>query len=222
MYGNFTLLKTGFQGHQEFLFFDFSYFLIISLISLLIFLKLKKVYSLTNHEGIARFKGVFFYFSITYLLILVHFFVFKSKSLLPVNVSFIYRHLNMFFISYLSTMAVLLILMIMLKLVNNHRLRLISHLTSFIVSLIAFFFSYPELIIIIQLIILLLSFIIIRRRASYLSKQNLITYLTLLFLWFFNLFFINRLIIIWFKIPLYITTICLFLSIYLRVNKRLS
>ncbi len=206
---------------QSILLFDAFYFLIISVISLLIYFKLRKIYSLTSHSGIAYFKGVFFYFSLTYFFNLIHFFI-KSRNLFQLSVPIIYRHFNMLLISYFSTMAVLLILMIITRTINEKRLNLLNHFLALIVSLIAFFFCSPELIVLIQLIILVIILIVLGSKLRSLSRQNLITYSSLILLWFFNLFIINRLIVVWFKIPLYVFSIMIFLSIYLRINKRLS
>jgi len=220
----FDFFRFGPRAPIEFVGLEITYFFIVAILCLLIYFKTRKIYFLTKHQGIGRFRNVFFYFFLSYLFNLTHFFIFRARSLFAFEAPFLLMGFNFFLVAYASTMALISLIMTLSskKLVFNKKELLTNNLIALIISAVAFFTHSPEFILIIQLIFVVSLFITLSKNSIKISGQNQLTYLVLLLLWFINLFLINRSLIFELKIPLYLVSAWAFMSIYLRVRKRLK
>jgi len=200
------------------------YSIIIAVICLLIYFKTKNLYSLTKHEGIARFRNTFFYFALAYLSKLLIFFESTSRLLFSFEFLPLFSSLNFLLIGYFSMVALfyLSLTIIARNIKETKRLDLITHLAAIIISIITFLTRSPEISTIIQLTVIFTSIIFLFKKTKFkFFNQNRIIYYSLFTLWIVNLLFVNRFFISTFRIPIYALSVIAFLMIYLKVRKRL-
>ncbi len=212
---------------------EFTYFLLVVIISLYIYLKTKEIYELTKHKGIYHFRQIFLYFALAYVFRLLQIFMMFSRDLFSLAIlPREFQPFNFFFVSYFSTLAILSVIVstnirnIKLK---EKTLNIILHVFSFLASFfVAFFFSnfilllLQTLTFLVALFLLFVNSIIKSKETSKFLSQNKITYVLLFVFWLASTFaFIRGLLPREIKIPLYIISVGVFFSIMFRVRKRL-
>lgn len=208
---------------------EIIYSIAIAGICLAIYLRTKDVYNLSHHEGLFHFRNIFFYFSAAYIFRLV--FVFLLLTYGPRPMSLLNNHIIIFMlISYFSTMAILSVVMTVAYrkiLINVRNINKIMHISAIVLTIIVFATMSTDVLLIIQTLLLAIPVLIIvfkkpQSKAFQFSKQNKVTYILLLVFWVINLFSLGRGYVILYNVIVSIVSILIFLTIYLRVNKRLK
>ena len=208
---------------------EFIYFLLVTILSLYIFFKTKEIYELTRHRGIYHFRNIFLYFAIAHMFRLMQVvIVFSSEIFGARPFPMIFQPLNFFLVSYFGTLAILsAVISAYTREINvktnvlNLLLHSIALASSFLVVLI---FSYPMLILLqtVTFLVALIMILVKSRKGPKLLSQNKITYVLLFIFWALStLAFVRRLFPREVKIPLYLLSVGVFFSIFLRVRKRL-
>jgi len=212
----------------DLLIIEIIYVVLISVICLAIYLKTRDIYNLSKHSGIFHFRNIFLYFALAYLSRLAFMFVIMSYGLRPRML--LGPHMLVFFIvGYFSTMAILSIstAVVSRKIdISKHSINNYMHIIAVLLSVFVFMATSYDFLIIIQTFILLATVVILftqkpKKKETYISKQNKITYLLLLIFWILNLFASSRGASLELTFILYIISVGIFLSIYLRVKRRL-
>ena len=208
---------------------DAIYFLAVAGISLAIYLRTQDVFRLSKHPGLFHFRNIFLYFSLAYLIrflytsyVLNYGFRMMRHTLGPTLLSFI-------LVGYLSTLAVLSIAMtVMIRNIrmDGHDLNMLMHLTAIAFTVFALITLSLELLVLFQLLLFIVPIVYVysqnpkKRKSGYLNR---VTYVSLFMFWLLNLFDYGRgLIPLIINIVLYTVSVIIFLSIYLRVEKRLK
>lgn len=210
---------------------ELVYFLFIITLSIYIFIKTNKVYNLTKHKGIRFFKNIFIYFSLAYLFRLVQIFIMFSREIFDIFFRpRAYMQINMLLITYFSTLAMFYVIF---SLFSRHikkdikSMDFIAHLISLLSSLVMFIYRDHVFMLSMQIIILVSAVIIesilsFKKNNTKMFNQNKITYLLLMVFWIIStLSFFGNFIPREIRIPIYVVSIGIFLSIFLRVRKRL-
>jgi hypothetical protein len=204
---------------------EIAYLIAVVALCLGIYFKTRGIYRASRHEGIFHFRNIFLYFSFAYLLrlILIFVFVFYGPG----------RHMHVLFnpfmitfllVGYFSTMAILSVGMtVFIRKINisKHSINNFMHIGAILLSVFVFAIMFTDLLWILHTLILLATVLIIFLKDTHISNQNKLTYLLLLIFWIINLFTFNRYDMIGFNVIIYTVSVLIFLSIYLRVKKRL-
>jgi hypothetical protein len=224
--------KIGHMGPPiEFLIIELIYVLLVVTMSLIIYFKTKELYDLSRHKGIFHFRNIFLFFSLSYIFRLVQLMFPLSKELFSFYFPFMLMPINLIFISYFSTMAILsLIMALIVKEMkgDGKRLNIIMHGVAIIASIIVFFTRSPLIMLSFQLAVFLVSLIIIslnfrKTKHEMLMTQNSMTYILLFIFWCINTVTMMRgLIARELHIPLNLLSAGVFFWVYSRVQKRLG
>ena len=208
---------------------EIIYSVAVMAIALAIYIKTKHVYDLSKHRGLFHFRNIFLYFSLAYFLRFIHTVIIYSYGYRMMRHAIEPSLLTFILVGYLSTMAVLSIAMtVMIRRVrlDDHELNLIMHVSAITLTIIALITLSPEFLVLFQLLAFIAPIIYVysqkpkKRKSGYLNK---IIYISLFVFWVINLFDYGRgFIPLILKIILYSTSVIIFLSIYLRVEKRLK
>ncbi|PIU61937.1 hypothetical protein COX58_03365 [archaeon CG_4_10_14_0_2_um_filter_Archaea_38_6] len=209
----------------ELILLELVYFFSVLIFCLAIYFKTKQIYDLTKHKGIFYFRNIFLYFSLAYFFRIVQIFLALQGNFLPLQTGFKLNGLNLLFISFTSTMALLSVILTFSsgRIRNYKRTNIYATLIIILICLVAFFTRSPEMLGLLQLILLIISIVIIfgkRKKGDLFSRMRKI-YLLLLLFWILNLFIFNIFFNSWFKLPLYLVSLWLFYFIFLKVSKRL-
>ncbi|MFH1590874.1 MAG: hypothetical protein ABIC95_03015 [archaeon] len=210
---------------------ELLYTIIVIAISALIYRKTQEVYRLTKHSGVFHFRNVFLYFAIAYSFRLVLMFVKLSRELLSMSLPQEIHGISIMLVGYFSTLAILSLIMTLVA----RRLKRWESSTPYILhgiaiglSLLAFFTFSPAVVLFVQTVFLftfLLLFLLFRDSKGHRGflSHNRITYLLLFVFWLVNMLaFTRRLLPQYVKIPLYLLSAVVYMSIYHRVHQRLS
>ncbi len=225
----FRIMQRFFQGPPlELLVTELLYFLIVVSVCLIIYFRTRDLYRISQHKGIFHFRNVFLYFAVAYSFRLVQVLSLLSEEvleILPFRGSFIVLPL----VSYFSTLAILSLHMaLMARQIKTtvQRETIALHLIAFVSLLVVLLTRSQELLIILQTVVLLASviaiFMIPKQAKHKLLSQNRSTYLLLAVFWVINLLaFTRRLFPRELKLILYLLSAVVFISLFLRVRKRL-
>jgi hypothetical protein len=215
----------------ELLIIESLFLLVVFICCAVIFYRTYSVFQLTEHKGIKYFRSIFLHFGLAYFFRLVHFFLLGLRDFTNIPAPEILLNINLFFVSYFSTMALFSLFMTILykfKKIDSH----VPHVTIHVVSvLFAVFFAVTNSLIslvifqtlLIILCVLLFPIAYLRGSRKGLFNQNNITYLLLIVFWALSLVaFSGRLIPFVGKVIFYIFSAAIFLWITQRVTRRLS
>lgn len=190
---------------------------------LFIYFKTKEVYDLTRLSGIFFFRNTFLFFAVAYFLRLVHIFVLLFIDR-PDNI--FQLQLSMFLVSFFSTMAILSLVATVFsrKIENNHEiLNMLIGGIALVGSYVSFVTRSAELMIIIPTLIFIVTLVLVFvKRSDNAITTNKITYLLLFLFWITNIFAYTLVLFpLFVRVLVYIANIVVFVSIYVRVSKRL-
>ncbi len=209
---------------------ELVYFLVVIAICLVIYFKAKELHTISQHRGLYYFKNIFLYFSLSYSFRLLHMALILSEEVFPVDFSLLVPRLTLFAVTYFSTMAILSIAMAAiiknLKKSAGKRVPYLLHAIALVLSFPAAFSRSNATLILLQTLLLLGAVVFVflepQKGKRKLLSQNRMTYLLLAVFWIVNLLAFNRrLVPLYLKLPLYLLSIAVFVSIFLRVQKRL-
>ncbi|MFA4855283.1 MAG: hypothetical protein WC634_01680 [archaeon] len=212
----------------EFLAIELVYFLVVAGLCLLIYFKTKEIYRISQHRGIFYFRNIFLFFALAYLFRLMGVGLIMLDDPVALEIPRMLYQASLFLAGYFGTMAILCLAMAMLirnvkKESKNAYYAL--HGIALVLSLLIATERSSSALLAMQTAILacalLIFFIKTRGKKASGFSQNKITYLLLAIFWIINLLAFSR-IPMELKIPLYIISAGIFLSIFLRVRKRLS
>ncbi|MBU1120321.1 MAG: hypothetical protein ABIE23_03185 [archaeon] len=214
----------------ELLIIELAYFIVVVGICLTIYFRTKELYNISQHKGIFYFRNIFLYFAFAYFFRLINALYMLSNEALDLGFRRGFFQFDLLFVSYFSTMAILSLLMaVMTRSIKKnvqtadyilHGIALISSLFVFVTR------SFP-LLFLVQTIVLIGAVITVfitpqKKKPKRLLSQNTVTYALLAVFWVINLLsFNNRFIPPDLKIIFYLLSIAVFVSIFLRVQKRL-
>jgi hypothetical protein len=210
---------------------EFVYFLLVTGLSAYIYFKTKEIYELTKHKGIYHFRNIFLFFCIAYFFRLLQIVVMYSMDIftspfLPRE----FQPLYFFFVSYFGTMAILSIIVsanIREIKIKEENLNALLHITAFVSSFIIMLIFSPFAMLLLQTLVFFVTIVMIlikskEDKGPKLLSQNKITYVLLFIFWIFNVVSsIRRLVPREINLPLYLISVGVFFSIFLRVRKRL-
>lgn len=212
----------------EFLAIELVYFLVIAVICLLIYFKTKEIYKISQHRGIFYFRNIFLYFFLAYFFRLTGVGLIMLDDPTALEIPRMLYQASLFFAGYFSTMAILSLAMAML--IRNVKKESKSayyalHAIALVLSLLVATRRSSSILLMMQTAILACAlaifFIKTHKEKMRSFSQNKVTYVLLAIFWIINLLAFSR-IPIELKIPLYVISAGIFLSIFLRVRKRLS
>jgi hypothetical protein len=211
----------------EFLAIELVYFLAVAGLCLLVYFKTKEIYRISQHRGIFYFRNIFLFFSLAYLFRLIGVGLIMLDDPVALEVPRLVYGASLFFAGYFGTMAILCLAMAMLirnvkKESRNAYYAL--HAMALALSVLVAIGRSSSALLVLQTAILActLALFLVKSNGEKARafSQNKITYILLAIFWIINLLAFSR-IPIELKIPLYIVSAGIFLSIYLRVRKRL-
>ncbi|MBD3203629.1 hypothetical protein GF327_05000 [Candidatus Woesearchaeota archaeon] len=224
------MFRTHFSAPRELIVIELIYFLFVVGLSLFIYLKTKEVYQLTKHKGIYYFRKIFFYFSLAYTFRLINIIVIFSRELLGFFSPMRFGLGTILLVSYFSTLAILS-LFVSLNIKNikieESNLESYMHIFAVLISVLVIFVRSYYLLIVIQIItfiIAILLTIFVSRKQKYpkFISKNIVTYALLILFWVINtLAFTRNLLPREIMIPVYVLSVSVFFSIFLRIKKRL-
>ncbi len=229
-------MALGFRGMQRFLqgpplemlATELLYFLVVVGICLIIYLKTRGLYKLSQHKGLFHFRNIFLYFAIAYSFRLI-----LLLSQLSFEVLELGRPWGFFLVlplvSYFSTLAILSLAMALVSSrlkYSVQRETIALNLIAFASLILVFATNSEMLLVTIQAIVLLASVLAIfmasKKGKRKLVSPNRVTYLLLAGFWVVNLLaFSKRLLPRELKLVFYILSAAVFISICLRVRTRL-
>ncbi|MGE0793378.1 MAG: hypothetical protein AB7V77_04350 [Candidatus Woesearchaeota archaeon] len=197
----------------------------IIFLCILIYFKTKEVFDLTKHKGIFYFRNTFLFLAISYFLRLIMVLI-RLNSLPPMH-SNIYFLITSIIISYISTMAILLLfLSTTWKYFNSKYTLIFTNILALLISLFAFLTHEPQIVAFIQLILFLSTIIFSIISHKKLKNKNkfsniLIIYFLLFLFWFTSMLPLGKKYIIPFEyiIPFQILSLIIFFIIYFKVKK---
>ncbi|MBN2067969.1 MAG: hypothetical protein JW744_05875 [Candidatus Diapherotrites archaeon] len=226
----------GFRGSQffgfsfELLLIELAYFLIVFGVCLIVYLKTRELYSISQHRGLFHFRNIFLFFGVAYFFRLVQVLNFLSQETLDLGLGRGFFPFVMPVVSFFSTMALLSLLMSVLTRnidSNVKRVDYTLYAIAFVSSLVVFATRSENIMMAIQTIILAVSVLFLfvepsEKTRKRLFSPNRVTYLLLAVLWIVNLLAFSRAMLsLEFKLLLYCISAAVFISVLLRVQKRL-
>ena len=210
---------------------ELVYFLAVAAICLIIYFKAKDIYRISQHRGLYYFKNIFLFFSLSYFFRLIHLTLMISQELFSLDMPWFAMRLTLFFVTYSSTMAILSVAMAALirnlKESGNGKAHYLLHAIAIALSLLVAVPRSESILILLQTVLLFGAVLFVflkpgREKPKKIISQNRMTYLLLAVFWILNLLAFNRRMVpLYIEIPLYILSVGVFLSILLRVRKRL-
>ncbi|MCM2325310.1 MAG: hypothetical protein NDI94_02515 [Candidatus Woesearchaeota archaeon] len=215
----------------EFLVIELIYVLLVVTMSLIIYFKTKELYDLSRHKGIFHFRNIFLFFSLSYIFRLVQLMFPLSKELFSFYFPFMLMPINLIFISYFSTMAILsLIMALIVKEMkgDGKRLDIVMHGVAIAASIVVFLTRSPLIMLSFQLAVFLISLVMMslnfrKTKHEMLMTQNNMTYILLFIFWCINTVTMMRgLIARELHIPLNLLSTGVFFWVFSRVQKRLG
>ncbi|OGM02322.1 hypothetical protein A3K72_01435 [Candidatus Woesearchaeota archaeon RBG_13_36_6] len=206
------------------------YFAIIVSLCLIIYFKTREIYKLTKHRGVHYFRNIFLFFSMAYTFRLIHLLIIWSGELFNIIIPRPFMDLSLLLVSYFSTLAILALAMTALihNIKETKHIDILMHIIAFLFSVIVWTTRSHNVLILIQALVGLVSIIVIyiqsrKRRSPQIISKNSITYLLLYIFWVINTFeFTRSFFLPQVKVLLYLLSIAIFVSIFLRVHKRLA
>jgi len=221
----------GFQGSSlEMLAIELAYFLIVVGICAFIYLKTREVYGISKHRGLFHFRNIFLYFAFAYVFRLVQVAYHLSNSALDLGLRRGIFYFDFLFVGYFSTMAILSLAMAALTRSMRTGVRkrdYLLHAIALAASVLALATRSNNALLFAQTIVLLGAIAIVfivphKEMPRRILSSNKITFLLLAVFWIVNLFaFSRRFLPKEAKIVLYALSAAVFISILLRVKKRL-
>ena len=208
----------------EILVTELIYFIVIFTFCVIIYLKTKDIYHLSKHKGIKYFRDIFLFFALAFFFRLLVLFNPFAREVFDMQLPFIFFPLVLTLVTYFSTLAICSITLtsIFKRYQDAEHIDLIIHGISLIASLTIFLTRSPFYLILFQTLLFLSSIVFLFTSKKKAHIQNRITYTLLFVFWIMNsINFVKRLVPREFKIPLYILSAFVFLSVFLRVHKRL-
>jgi hypothetical protein len=210
----------------EFLVIELAYLVVAVGLCILIFVKTREIYRLSEHMGLAYFRNAFLYFGAGFALrfLMLLFQIFRRSMGLrwmgPVN------QLGFFLITYLSLMAIVSLTysMIWKKFKKKFQPDNYIHLVAIGAASISFFADFQIVLLIIGIFLVMYSLIqFLHDRREKKSHKTLHAIYFLLFLfWIINLAGLSREIMPLLKIPIYLLSAVLFSFITYKVLQRLA
>jgi hypothetical protein len=212
----------------EELLIEFAYFLLVMGISGYVYLKTKEIYELTKHKGIYHFRNIFLYFGLAYLFRLSLIAIMFSGELLGYEPPRFFPPISFILVSYFSTMAIFSVLFSITEKnfsINETLLNVFMNITAITLAIVMGFTRSNFLLMLIQTLVFFIAIMIAvskKEKGTRLLTQNRMTFIMLFVFWVVNsLAFVRRFLPIEIKIILYLVSGFVFLSIFLRVKKRL-
>ena len=209
----------------EILGIEFLYFIIVFSLCLIIYFRTRDIYKLTKHTGIFHFRNIFLYFSLAYLFRLLH--VGIIFHLFSFRFPMMWHPVSLLVVGYFSTMAILSVVMASFVRKTSQNKFLINSLLNIIaiaLSVVVFLTRSPHIMVIIQAVVFLIAFFFVLKKnvKGFMSKTKII-YTLLFVFWVINvLLFARGLVPIGLRIPLYVLSVGVFISIFIKVQKRLK
>lgn len=213
----------------EFLGIELVYFLVVVSLCLIIFYMTRDIYKLTKHKGLFFFRNTFLFFAIAYGFRLFHIIirVFREADIFLIPRGF--HPFTLVFVGYFSTLAIGSLALTVI----SHKIKwkkefdyVFLQIIAIFITLFIFIYQKAELLILFHLVILLVivvSFFIKKPKSKKLWTYNKINYLLILVFWIINIFAFNRFLVpIHMRVVLYIISGAIFVSIFIRVKKRLG
>ncbi|MCK5023390.1 MAG: hypothetical protein KAS04_04415 [Candidatus Aenigmarchaeota archaeon] len=203
------------------------YFIAVAILCLGIYLRTKDIYALSRLKTIFHFRNIFLYFFLAYAFRFVYLFILLSSDL-GFRSLMIFQIFGMLVVSYFSTMAILSVLMtVLVKRISTERkhVNILLHISSIVLLAVVFVTGSLYVLAIFHIAILAFAAItmILKRKGSHFSNQNRITYILLFIFWIINLFEFGRGNVQFItQLGVHAISVAIFLSIYLRLRKRLK
>ena len=196
---------------------EVALFLVVTLLSILIYHKTKEIYDLTKHDGIKHFRNIFLYFALAYLFRLGHIFLIFVGEL-PRHV----RGFSLLFVGYFSTMAILSLAMtVVTRHFKFNNTTLLLHAIALLASIFVFITRSHPYLVIFQTILFAIALLFVFIKSHKAVSSNRVTYILLFLFWIINIIaFTRSLLPLRLRIPLYVVSSLVFLWVYLRVKKR--
>ena len=202
---------------------ELGYTLIIVFICLLIYLKTKEIYDLTDHKGIYYFRNTFLFLGLAYL------FRFIFISFLLTKITFdVYHPFGLFMIfslvlsGYCSTMAILsLTYSTIRKKLPLKNFTLTSNVIAIFISVVALVSRLPFFLMLSQAVLLIFTVSYLLYNKSWKIGQLFILYFMLFLFWILDLFALGSMKHLQFEITivLQILSIAVIGIIYYKVVK---
>ncbi|MFH1977870.1 MAG: hypothetical protein ABIJ92_00920 [Candidatus Aenigmatarchaeota archaeon] len=215
----------------DWLILEIIYSIAIAVICLATYIKTQRIYSLSKHSGIFHFRNIFLYFAISYIFrFLFIFVVFSHGPMRGPMFRFLlsYQDLTFLLVGYFSTLAVFSVVMTIMSRkidISRHNLSSFMHIAAIILSVFSLATRSADILVLLQTAILIGSVMLMSSKKAitkgHVSKQNRIIITSLLVFWIINLLASSRFIQFEAKASIYIISALIFLSIYLKVKKRL-
>ncbi len=219
-----------FHHPTEILTTELIYFLIIFSLCVLILYKTRDIYKLTKHQGIFHFRNIFLFFSLAFLVRALIISIPLVTEEFSYSFPFMFGPITFLFVGYLSTMAILSLVMTLIhkkmKLSQNITFILLN-VIAIISSIMVFLTRSNQILILIQTIIFLFAVVYLiskdkEGKKNFLS-HNKIIYSLLFIFWLLNILAsVRYMVALEYKYILYLISAGIFFSIYLRVRKRLN
>ncbi|MFT7615861.1 MAG: hypothetical protein ACI8Y7_000688 [Candidatus Woesearchaeota archaeon] len=202
---------------------ELLYALVVFILCFIIFWRTKELYTLTQHKGIYYFRRVFLFFGFAYFLRAVHVFVLLGTDY--AHGSQIANQISLFLIGFLSTMAVInLLITVGLSCFSKIKhLILWSYVVAIIPSILVFTSRSPQILMLAEGLILMVALVLILRQSKKAFSANHTTFVMLAVFWIINILaFVRDLFSPTERILLYCVSAGIFVTIYFRVQKRIS
>jgi hypothetical protein len=196
---------------------------IIFILCLIIYLKTKESYQLTQHQGIRFFRDAFLFFGISYL---IRFSFMLTKLFFDIR---LFRgELGSLFIlplGYLSTIAIFYIgLSLVWKKFNVKYFVILGHIIAILLSILVFVTKSPLILVYIQSFFLIMAVILILITNK--KKKSLIktVYVLIFIFWLINLWAVipGKFLAMEYKILFHLISVGLFGIVYYKISKWLK
>ncbi|MBI4053194.1 MAG: hypothetical protein HY394_04105 [Candidatus Diapherotrites archaeon] len=219
---------------QEFLAIELAFFLLVAVLCIVIYFRTREIYSITQHRGLHYFRNTFLYFFLAYFFRLAHaaIVLFQDKPDFFASGGFFaargFFAVNMLFFGYFSTMALLSLAMAFaVRLVDysDNRINLAMQVVSLVVAVALFATRFYPLLIALPIIVLALfalAFAVKPSAGKKFFSPNKLTYSLLVVFWALSLIALGFWLPPEARVGLYLVSAAVFLSVFLRVNKRLE
>jgi len=215
----------------ESLLIELAYFFAVAAICTFIYLRTREIYQLSQHRGVFYFENIFLFFALSYLFRLASVTILISEETFSTMLPMFVRAFALFLVGYSSTMAILSLAMAALvkdvKISENKKAPFVLNGIAIVLALFAAVPRSDFILIVLQTVLLAAAlfavfFLPSKEKHKKLLSQNKVTYILLAVFWIINLPLSSVPFgPFYFKIPLYALSIIVFLSIFLRVKKRL-
>ncbi|MCB9362121.1 hypothetical protein H6504_01675 [Candidatus Woesearchaeota archaeon] len=212
---------------MELLTTELVFFLIVTALCLYIYIRTKEIYELSGHKGLFFFRNTFLFFAIAFFFRLLHILIIFSKDFFGIMLRGEVHMVSLLVVGYASTVALFSLTATILardipwsKVQTDIAMQLIA-----LVVIIGVFItgSYNIILLLNMIMILVMLIALFITHKKKILSVNRITYLLLIAFWLVTMMaFTPGRLDLTTKLVLYALTAAIFISIFIRVNKRLT